>query len=144
MNSKEQALKDVHIQWRNNLTKISWIVLFIILIAESCASFVLYITGSIDQSPPIYWLFYIILPIGLILFTFVVSYIVMKRAEISDHIKNAVPILVLCSCGGIIVCIHSYYSAVPAVFVIPILLTIAYGSREFSRKIMLQIGRAHV
>ncbi|QEN05287.1 GGDEF domain-containing protein [Thiospirochaeta perfilievii] len=119
-------------KWLNIHFFISLALVFSVLLLEITIGYIVYRSGEINSTIPRYLLKFLILPTLVNSLIVLLNYLILKSNKVPQYVKiYSTSILLLLICL-IVFTVHSTFSALYFIFLLPILLTTIYGSYRLS------------
>ena len=128
----ENEFKKIDKKWLSLHYLISVSVVILALVLECFIGRIMYITGEINTTIPIYIMKFLVIPSLLNAVCILINYKVIHSSRISQDSKIfTVSLLFVANCF-IIFTVHSAFTALFFIFAVPILLTAIYGNYKLS------------
>lgn len=102
------------------------------LFVEICIGILMYHTGEISSTIPVYLFKFVIVPCVLNVLCILINYVVIHSQRLSLEIKIYIVSLIFVVISFILFTIHSAFTALYLIFAVPILLTTIYGNYKLT------------
>lgn len=132
----DQEVDALYRKWRDNLMRSCFLTAAAILIAE-IVMFLEYRAAGEIKNITVYIFIWVLCPSFLNFFAVFLGYYIIRHTAVNGFIKNAVPVVVALYFCGVVLLFHSVFAFVVTAFIIPVMLTIIYGDRGFTRMIII-------
>lgn len=128
----DTALCSLRRNWMKSHLMVNFICMLSVTLAEIVVFIVFCLIGEIEGWEGNYFLHYLLYPFVLNLAALILQIIMYKSESISDTIKMYVLTAGLALSCFIIVVVHSSYQSLSFVMVIPIVVSVIYGTRRLT------------